>query len=131
MPIPLGVKDNEGNYYVYNHLHFSVQTIDIDDGFNIVGFSVQPMSINHTEMERQENLLASKIANAASIQDIAAFLQNSRNTYDNLTKFSQTEKQRLTEGQMFKFSYSAEVKQAAQGLTWQNRLEPYGRRLPQ
>ncbi len=49
-------------------------------------------------MERQENLLASKIANAASIQDIAAFLQNSRNTYDNITKFSQTEKQRLTEG---------------------------------
>lgn len=39
-PIPLGFKDNEGNYFVYNHLHFSVQTKEIDGGFNIVGFFV-------------------------------------------------------------------------------------------
>ena len=51
-PIPLGLKDTEGNYFVYNHLHFSVQTTEIDGGFNIVGFSVQPMSIDHTEMDR-------------------------------------------------------------------------------
>ncbi len=66
-PIPLGLKDTEGNYFVYNHLHFSVQTTDIDGGFNIVGFSVQPMSIDHTEMDRQQNALASKIASASSV----------------------------------------------------------------
>ena len=43
--IPVGYKDN-GKYYIYNHLKFTVnvQTIDYTKNFYIVGFKVQPKS---------------------------------------------------------------------------------------
>jgi hypothetical protein len=66
-PIPLGFKDGEGHYYVFNHLHFEVQTSGCKNQHNIAAFAVKPMSIDHLEMERQEKALAGKIASAASI----------------------------------------------------------------
>ena len=59
--IPLGYYDSDEQIYLYNHLHFRVETEPSDTGFNIVGFAVEPMSINHEQMAKSEQLLENKI----------------------------------------------------------------------
>ena len=45
--IPLGYMDND-KYYIYNHLQFHILINEINDKkFNVVGFNILPISINH------------------------------------------------------------------------------------
>jgi transmembrane 9 superfamily protein 2/4 len=45
--IPLGYRKND-QYYIYNHLQFHISLNKIDeDRYNVVGFNILPMSIEH------------------------------------------------------------------------------------
>jgi len=75
-PIPLGYRDKEGSYFIFNHLHFDLQVLPAvkeTSAYNIVSFTVKPLSIDHHEMEKQDSMLASK-AQAGSPNDIAQYL---------------------------------------------------------
>lgn len=53
-PVPLGYYNETSNFTVlYNHLHLEVQVTDaLSNGYNIVGFSVEPMSIDHRQLDK-------------------------------------------------------------------------------
>lgn len=60
--MPLGYLGADNQYYIYNHLHFRIQTKPTEGGFNIVAFAVEPLSIDHDAMSKQEKLLENKLS---------------------------------------------------------------------
>lgn len=59
--IPLGFIGQDENLYIFNHLHFRIQTAPSFNGWNIVSFAVEPISIDHDQMEKQTKQLDNKI----------------------------------------------------------------------
>ena len=46
--IPIGYKDDDGKYYLYNHMDFHViLNQQANDTFQIVGFRIEPKSIHY------------------------------------------------------------------------------------
>lgn len=126
VPVPVGFKQLDGGFCVYNHLHFDLQVAPSSEDatrVNIVSFAVKPLSIDHQELDRQDSLLAAK-AKSGNLDDIAAYLEHQQNALGRLESFQTP--QRLTDGKKFKFTYSSRVLQAQDGLVWANRLLPYG-----
>jgi hypothetical protein len=77
VPIPIGYHES-GKYFLYNHLHFDllvVPSLNDTERFNVVSFSVRPLSIDHEEMDKQDSLLSAK-AKAGSPEDIAVYLRH-------------------------------------------------------
>lgn len=76
--IPLGFIGLDENLYIYNHLHFRIKTVpSFNGGWNIVGFAVEPVSVNHDQMEKQTKQLENKIKqNLATPEEWSSFLQN-------------------------------------------------------
>jgi transmembrane 9 superfamily protein 2/4 len=55
--IPIGFEDND-KYFIYNHYNVYIDINKKDDKFQIVGFSIEPLSIEQTDIIDCENLVS-------------------------------------------------------------------------
>ena len=55
--IPIGFEDNE-KYFIYNHYNVYIDINKKDDNFQIVGFSIEPLSIEQSDIIDCENLVS-------------------------------------------------------------------------
>ena len=85
------------------------------DTFHVVGFAIEPKSINYATIARHESGGARKI-DLSSKDKIGEFLQQDEQ--------QQSEPQELLSGREFSFTYRTNYK-VVDDLTWQNRLEKY------
>ena len=45
--IPIGYKDDKGNYFLYNHMDFKIILNKQESKYHIVGFQVEPKSLHY------------------------------------------------------------------------------------
>lgn len=61
--MPLGYKDGE-KYYLYNHIDLFIKLALVpnkDQTYHVVGFAMEPKSINYEKLEKHESGGAHKI----------------------------------------------------------------------
>ena len=96
-------------YYLYNHVKFTITVHEVEGGFHITGFDVYPISIDH-DLDNE-----STCSGEAEDEDVE--LTNDPNTYLTLRGGS--------EGMELKVLYSYEVEWVESDLPWADRWDVY------
>ena len=96
-------------YYLYNHVKFTISVHEVEGGFHITGFDVYPISIDHD--------LDNGSTCSGEVEDDDVPLTNDPTTYLTLRGGS--------EGMELKVMYSYEVEWVESDLPWADRWDVY------